>query len=277
MKQNNSGQALLIILLIMAVALTIGLSVVSRSITDIRISQEQEESARAFSAAEAGLESLLATGGAPGTIGDFTIETETQELGNSNIFVFPGEGVAAGNIQTVWFVGHDDAGNPDPNVAQCAPNEIYIYWGNENTLRDQPDTPALEVTFFYKSGDSFETTKRTSDPYELRADSNGFFKTNLTVGPFDIGGKTFQFRRLIGSFPANIYVLRLKLIYSEGTNHALGIEVAGGVRTLPLQGNCFSSTASSGTTGIASKVEQCQLYPVLPGMFDYVLYSESSL
>ncbi|MBU3957074.1 hypothetical protein KKI19_02265 [Patescibacteria group bacterium] len=48
MKRDSSGQALLIILLVMAVALTIGLSVVSRSITDIRISQEQEQSARAF-------------------------------------------------------------------------------------------------------------------------------------------------------------------------------------------------------------------------------------
>jgi len=90
-ERNNSGQALLIILLIMAVALTIGLSVVSRSVTDIRISQEQEESARVFSAAEAGLESLLATGEAPGSVGDFKIDTGTKPIGDSETFVFPKE------------------------------------------------------------------------------------------------------------------------------------------------------------------------------------------
>lgn len=57
--KNNSGQAALIILLIMVALLTIGLSVVSHSVTDISISQDEEEAMRAFSAAEAGIEEAL--------------------------------------------------------------------------------------------------------------------------------------------------------------------------------------------------------------------------
>ena len=59
MKKSELGQALIIILLVMAVGLTMGLAVVSRSVTDIRISQQEEESARAFSAAEAGIRQQL--------------------------------------------------------------------------------------------------------------------------------------------------------------------------------------------------------------------------
>ncbi|MGB9585898.1 MAG: hypothetical protein ACPL7A_00585, partial [Anaerolineales bacterium] len=60
--KKNSGQALLIILLVMAVGLTIGLAVISRSVTDIRISRQEEESARMFSVAEAGIEEALKAG-----------------------------------------------------------------------------------------------------------------------------------------------------------------------------------------------------------------------
>lgn len=280
MKQKNSGQALLVILLIMAVALTIGLAVVSRSITDIRISQEQEESARAFSAAEAGLESLLATGGAPGTIGNFTISTAEQDLGNSQSFVFR-EGVDAGDVKTVWLVGHNSDGDPDPLVAQCVPDEIRVFWGNEGTPRGDDNTPALEATVFYydSANGSYETRKYTSDPNNSgRATSNGFSTDNLTINPAPLEGVQFAFRKGILNLPGNMYVLRLKLIYSDDTPHRLGAQGVGGSNpTLPLQGTCYESTAESEETGITSRVEQCQYYPSLPGLFDYVLFSESSL
>ncbi len=63
--KQNSGQTLLIIVLIAAVILTVGLAVASYSITDIKISQQEEESARAFSAAEAGIEEALKLGALP--------------------------------------------------------------------------------------------------------------------------------------------------------------------------------------------------------------------
>lgn len=59
MMRKNSGQVALVALLVMTVLLTVGLAAATRSITDIRISTETEESARAFSAAEAGIEDAL--------------------------------------------------------------------------------------------------------------------------------------------------------------------------------------------------------------------------
>ena len=53
---------LLVVVLTMIVALTVGLSLVSRTITNLRISKQSEESQRAFQAAEAGIEKTLESG-----------------------------------------------------------------------------------------------------------------------------------------------------------------------------------------------------------------------
>ena len=54
--QNQSGQALLLVLLSMAVILTVVLSILSRSILDVAVTTGEEEALRAFSAAEAGMQ-----------------------------------------------------------------------------------------------------------------------------------------------------------------------------------------------------------------------------
>ena len=59
---SRQGQMLLVVVLTMIVALTVGLSVVSRTITNLRISRQSEESQRAFQAAEAGIEKTIESG-----------------------------------------------------------------------------------------------------------------------------------------------------------------------------------------------------------------------
>ena len=272
-KKSNSGQALLVILLIMAVALTIGLSVVSRSVTDIRLSQEQEESARAFSVAEAGLERLLAGQDLPNfSTEGFTITTGTVSLGGSgkNIFKFP-KGIEAGKTQTVWLVAHDDDGNLNPAEAFTG-NQIEIFWGNEGQGASETTTPALEATILYNDG-SFKTTKSAFDPNSNRTATNKF--TAASSGEsLEIDGQTFSFPfKATVSIPSVSYVLRLKLIYND-EEQQLAIR---GNADLPLQGYCYQATASQADTGISRKVEQCQLFEAPPAIFDYVLFSEEDL
>jgi Tfp pilus assembly protein PilX len=66
----QSGQALLLVLLSMAVVLTIVLSVLSRTITDITVTTKEEEALRAFAAAEAGIERALIIGNNTGNFED---------------------------------------------------------------------------------------------------------------------------------------------------------------------------------------------------------------
>lgn len=268
---QNSGQALLIILLVMAVALTIGLSIVSRSITDVSITGQEQESARAFSVAEAGLESLLA-GGSGASFEGFDIATETLELGNALDFAFPKK-IIVGDAQTVWLVSHDlddeDILNNDFNHARTY---FDLYWGNEDQSADEETTPALEATLYYNDGE-YKTLKAIYDPNTARRLSNNFAVAD--IGSYSVSGKSLSFHAQMSGLPssADMYLLRLKLIYNDS---AQVIAVESDV-DLPLQGNCFTSTATSQETGIARRVQQCKLYKSLPSIFDYVLYSAGGL
>lgn len=266
-KQNNSGQVLLIILLIMAVVLTVGLSVVSRSITDIRISQEQEESARVFFVAEAGIESLLAGEELPSFEG-YNVTSSTKKLGEWDSFVFPEE-IKVGDTQTLWLVNHLDGETLGSDFYQG--DYINLYWGKEGQEPDTDDTPALEAILYYDDN-GFKTKRWAFDPNSNRTSENKFEIANFSYSTID--DKLFSFLIRIDLPPGDKYALRLKLIYN---NEKQLLGVASGGYYFPLQGNCYQVTAQAVVSGIASKVEQCQLYSSLPGMFDYVLYSESNL
>ena len=58
-KSRQSGQILLIVVLTMIVALTVGLSIAARIVTELKISKQNEESQRAFQAAEAGIQQTI--------------------------------------------------------------------------------------------------------------------------------------------------------------------------------------------------------------------------
>ena len=89
LKNSQNGQILLIVVLSMVVALSVSLSIASRTISNLRISKQSEESQRAFQAAEAGLERAVrqvSTGGdavGNGFSGDLTNNTDLS----SGIFI----------------------------------------------------------------------------------------------------------------------------------------------------------------------------------------------
>jgi type II secretory pathway pseudopilin PulG len=60
--RNKEGQALLLVMLAMATLATMVLSVVSRSVSEVNVTTREDESLRAFSAAEAGVEEALIHG-----------------------------------------------------------------------------------------------------------------------------------------------------------------------------------------------------------------------
>jgi hypothetical protein len=85
----RKGQAALIVTLVVIVGLTVAVAVISRSVTDVGVSTQEEERARSFSAAEAGVEdalrqdlSAIAGGnfavGGPETTTDYTVTKLTN-------------------------------------------------------------------------------------------------------------------------------------------------------------------------------------------------------
>jgi len=272
--KKNSGQALLIILLVMAVGLTVALAVVSRSVTDVGVSRQEEESARVFSVAEAGIEEALKSGAVPPggvvEIGGIRATVTQSNLGNASDFVFPGE-YSAGDIQTLWLVEHGQGGSLDLNnpPSPYTGNSLDIYWGKPGNTT----IPALEVTLFYNQG-GIKIKRWALDPDNSRRSNNGF--DSADSGDFLVGGKTFKYKKTL-SLQCNTnvcYALRLRLLYNT-EEEILGAKAPSG--TIPSQGVCFESTASPQGGGVTRKVRQCQLHKAPPGIFDYVLYSEQNL
>src|SRR3989338_1010156 len=145
--RNERGQVVLILVLVMTVALAIGISVIQRSLSDVSTSSKVEQSSRAFSAAEAGIENKLS--GGTGSI-NFTENSSTAEVtGGDLVPVVPAVGtrqvpleyppLAKEEVAHVWLA------NPDTAAEFYKPltNDLDIYWGDPKASSDKA---ALELT-----------------------------------------------------------------------------------------------------------------------------------
>ena len=266
MRKSESGQALLIVLLVMAVGLTMGLSVISRSTTDIRISRQEKESARAFSAAEAGIEqALLSSAGVSGNIGgiDYSVTPETQ--GGGTEFDFGGGKFAAGDTQTVWLIEHTGSGELGGDSFPVG-GQITVCWGE-----DTADKMAIEASVIYKTTTGeFRVTRGAYDADYGRG--NGFDPADNTGGG-NCGNLAFAENINIIPASGTLYALRLRLLYNDDFEPL----AVSGSADFPSQGKCYVSTATVQESGITRKVRQCQSHKVPPAIFDYVLFSEGSL
>jgi len=262
---SQKGQALIILLLIMVVGLTVGLSIATRTITDLRISTQSEESQKAFSAAEAGIEDALRrdltsfTGTSaevsPGTGATYTTTVTPQ--GNTNKFV------------TEQPVAKDDVAQVCINVPSFCPNsglipsQVEVYW-----VREGESNASVEITEVYENpAGSFQIAKNA-----YNADSNltnGF--NNATKGTFQIGNTTFGNQATI-NLNTDTRILRIRPLYNDTT---IAVVALPSDAIFPLQSYKISST---GTTGqITRKIEVTKSLNALPPIFDYVLYSGTDI
>jgi len=273
-KKGNSGQTLLIILLIAAVILTVGLAIASYSITDIKISQQEEESARAFSAAEAGIEESLKIGSATNvTVGNITAQVSEVIQGGGKDFDFGGLKFASGELTNVWLVEHNDQGGFDASFPTNG--KITVCWGEANQVSDA-NPPALEASLVYKDGANYKVIRAGFDPKAGR--TIGFGNVDSSSGT-NCGSLAFakNINLASGTFtlPQNAipYLLRLKLLYnSESQPLAVTAD-----NNLPQQGKCYDSSAAIVESNITRKIRQCQFYEAPPAIFDYVLFSTGDL
>lgn len=282
----RAGQALVVMLLILAVALTVGLSVVSRSVTDIGVSTTSEESARALAAAEAGIEAALSTAvvaiGAPvpvGQTGSYTIISSAAAGGGESV-TFP-EGVTAGDPATVFLVAHGIDGQLDlsAGAAKYTGPTITVCWGENVTVGT---TPALEVIMYYINDSGLALANRNVyDPTASR--TPGAISTDPVANcP---AGKNYSFTKEINfssalvsgglSMPASFtgLFLRLKLLYNGDTAYPIG--VAGDNDQFPAQARLITAVGQAGQTN--RRVQVNERYPDPLPYFDSAVFSGADL
>lgn len=271
MLRHESGQILLITLLVLTIATTVALSLIGRSTTDVSISTQLEESARAFSAAEAGIEEALRSGvgGAQVLTAGGSYDVAIAAIGGTaGAYALPKK-TPRGVTETVWLVDRNGAG---------ALIETPTYINNTINLCWSPEliTPAVVVSVLYKESTdgSYKIAKAALDADTSRASTNNF--TTVPAAGANCGAQNY-FRYTIdfpslGITPAldTILALRFRPEYADTS-----FIVDAGATALPQQGNRIESVGST-AAGVSRKVVVYQQYRAPITIFDSVIYSQSS-
>lgn len=269
MTKKSSGQTLLIVVLLMTVGLTTGLSLISRSLTDIKISRRGEESSRAFSAAEAGIEESLRSGVASsGTFTENASEykvTKTGVGGSSAPFSL-GQ-INHDDTQTVWLIGHDTSGGLDYAQAYSG-STIDVCWGETNP------SAAIEAIVYYR--DLSSKIKVWRQAFDPEARGNNFSPVDSSAGG-NCGSLNLKYRKTLdlSEISGSKIALRLRPFYNPSPV-ILGVGPAASAN-LPGQGEEIVSTGKVSGSEVVRKVRVFTSYKVVPAIFDYVLYSQKSL
>lgn len=276
------GQVILILLLIITVALGIGLSIIQRSLSDISTATRVDQSTRAFSAAEAGVERALRGGGAGNiTFGETSSKAEvldsglipaTAPLGGvQNILDFL-QPLSKEDIAHVWLADFTANSMPLPAFYKPTPPRIDIYWGNSTT-----DRAAIEVTIIYYDGVSYKSAKQFFDHRASgRTASNNFTPSDC------LGYGNYQCKETItlpGQGSDIQTLLRARLLYNTNSQ-PFAVQppldaTCGRDCSLPPQARIVTSVGSSGET--ERKVQVFRLDKVVPFYFDYAIFSTTEI
>lgn len=266
MREYEKGQVLLIVVLVMIVTLTVGLSVVSRTITSNRITTEEQNSEQAFSAAEAGLEQAL--GNNQATSGAFlnrtSYTTTVTAMSGTNIFLNNGAAVLKDEPIDIWLSNY-------PTYTSPWSGNLTIAWGAASetcaTAEANNTRAALEVILIRGTLAAPQVTHYALDPCSSRAAGNRF--ESIPASPRTINGKTFGFSKTITITPASPgLLLRIIPLYSSATIAACGCSGP----PLPSQGTIIESVGIADNT--QRKIVSFRGYPSLPTeLFPFVLFA----
>lgn len=260
--QANSGQALLIVVLIMVVGLTVTLSLVSRSIVNLKTSVDQTNSQQALAAAEAGVEQSIKNNASVlqqsfSNNASFST-TYTQVAGNASFLANGGNLVSKNEGTYIWLSTYDETpwnDNFDGNLT--------IYWGDSS---GDINNAALEIAVISGVDPASAVIKRYAiDPAAASRGNNFTPVAPADKGSFPIGSRTFRYRSSINGIVDGLLV-RITPIYFSTYLGVLG-SVA-----LPDQGTIITADGAAADT--RRRITVFQGYPQLPAeFFPYSLLS----
>lgn len=309
---NQKGQVVIILLLIMVVGLAIALSVASRSVTEISTATKTEESSRAFSAAEAGIERALTqpTITPVAFSGNQSSATVNRDINLPQAVPTPmalqySQPLTRADVFQAWLAA------PTTLAKFYNQGNFEVYFGTPKDYTvdgQEAEQPAIEVNLIYKKVDGTFTNKRYYyDSYS--PDAGGCsrragattFATCEGAGGHSTSGinlQTMANNRPISNFYCKVTVpsantgtcgsnkdaypntadeypimARIRLLYSSNP-HPLALKPTS-MGVLPAQAYLYSATGSSGST--QRKIEVLRVIDFMPPFLDYVLFSSGDL
>lgn len=299
--KQQKGQIIIVLLLLMLVGLSVALALTQRSITDVATSTQSEQSNRAFSAAEAGLEKAL--GGSAFTGQDIILGNDSSaEIESSALLPVTGsfagiEYPPIGRETTAQFWLVDPSSTAFPPTSPYTNSRVDLYYGNESTT----DLPAVEVTFVMYTNGGYQTKTYYYDSSAVRTtgvNRNYFTQTagcgsqNLITGILGNNRKfyckqtvpstTTDIPKVGGSgncIPSNnctLILARVRFLYIN-ENHSLALAPVGGTPAaqLPPQVQIFNVTGTAGQS--EKKLQAFRVKDVVPPWFDFAIFSVNEI
>ncbi len=267
----NRGQVLLITLLVLTVATTIALSLIGRATIDLSMSNQLEESTRAFNAAEAGIEQALktGTGGTSVLTPGVTYDVTVNSIGGATGVFQMAHKTFQNTTETLWLAEHSATGALIETPFYTS-STIDLCW-SQSIAPNAAAAMGVSVLYKESTDGSYQVARVAFDP-EAATRNNNFDSSAISTTGCGLGyyGKTINFVSL-GITPTldAILALRLKPYYADTT-----IAVDGGASEIPKQGNQIESVGKTGS-GVSRKVVVYQQYRAPLSIFDSVIYSES--
>ncbi len=262
-RQLQAGQILLVVVLVIIIASTIGLSLASRSITSLRSSTEEAESQKALAAAEAGIERAI-QGSIPIAVdvsspsNNSSYVTQFAQVQSSSFLINGGNLIPKDEGADVWLVGRNADGTPDYSSA-LSPNFFHLYWGTPTEVCGTPTAPAAiqaivilrnkvtaEIRSYRYAYDS--CSSRRSENNFRPADSGSFTVTGISN--FTFGNRTPESGADsdLAKGVNDIVLMRVIPIYKDAVIGVYTCNRAGeNCTSLPSQGYVISSVGTSGS------------------------------
>jgi len=266
------GQALLLVVLVMVVALTIGLSIAARSIITLRTTTEEVNSQRALAAAEAGIETALVSTETGTVIADRALDTAATIVKvdvvdvaqNSSFLLNNGMLIPKDEGADIWLSTY----TTDP--AQLFTTNrwngtLSISWGDTSGDCNQA---ALEIVVFSGTRTNPVLTRSIVDPCNTgRAAANKFTTYPAIRRSNDCTVGTFSYSYTLPAI-TNGLIGRVTPIYTS-TRACVTAQLGSSV--FPSQGRLITATGQAG--GAQRTLQYFQGYDTLPSEFFYALFA----
>lgn len=259
-KGKQSGQVLLIVVMILTTILAVTFSLSFTSQTETQTSKLEEESKRSLAAAESLLEASLKK-----PVGSYNIGTGVNGLNLTDLTNqgFSGSATVTTtaslykNIFTTPFLQTDEQytfyTSDYPGFGNLFNGNIYLYLGSESGC------PAVEITYIHNDN---SITRDLVDPCTPPQVTKNSGTSLTTVGGSSLNRINFQYQTQSPIALANYKVVIFRALFNPTR---LGMKEVNGI-ALPSQGNVTSAQAQSSST-VTTSVDLFQSYPQIPSDF----------
>lgn len=254
--RTQSGQVLLIIILISTVLLTIGLSLSQISVEEGRIAKLEEEKKKAFAAAEAGLDAAIKLN--PGQSLEITtlnlpdIQSGTASVSSAQSTKFTTPTISKDEQYTLYMSKYiSGVPLPTPAPGDYFNGDLTFYLGSG------PSCPVLELTLISNTN---VATRNLIDPCDQLPGQSGI-ATTTTGAPFLFEGTNYSYKTSITFNVTNTKVMLIRTLFADTK-----VGVDAGSTNLPTQGKTIVSDATT-KAGSTEKVELFQSHPQIPANF----------